>query len=86
MSFDNFNKVAGAALGAVLIFMLLGFFSGQIFGTRYEDHHAPLAFAIDIEDETEVSTAASDGISRRSTASPIRTRSRARRAIGTSSR
>lgn len=57
MSFDSFNKVAGATLGAILVFLLLGFFSGQIFGTRYAHEPETLAFALELEEETEVAEA-----------------------------
>lgn len=56
MNADKLNMVAGAAIGSLLVFMLLGFFGGKIFDTRggHHDHDEPLAFAIEIEeDDTE---------------------------------
>ncbi|MEM9147912.1 MAG: c-type cytochrome [Pseudomonadota bacterium] len=65
MSMDELNKIAGAAIGSLLLFLLLGFFSGQIFHTGHGDHHGEetLAFALDTgeeevaEDVVEVSLA-----------------------------
>lgn len=54
MNSTDFNKIAGAGLGALLIFLLLNFFSGQIYGTReVGGHHGEevLAFALAIETE-----------------------------------
>ncbi|MEM7239000.1 MAG: cytochrome c family protein, partial [Pseudomonadota bacterium] len=50
------NMIAGSVIGALLVFMLIGFFGGKIFGTRAVHHHGPeeLAFAIEIEDAGEV--------------------------------
>ncbi|MEM9735771.1 MAG: c-type cytochrome, partial [Pseudomonadota bacterium] len=52
-SFDNVmgGKWVASAVGALLVFMLLGFMSGQIYGTR-GGHHGPeeLAFALEIEE------------------------------------
>ncbi|MGF1501826.1 MAG: c-type cytochrome [Paracoccaceae bacterium] len=52
MDSNELNKIAGAAVGALLVFLLLGFFSGQIFGT-VSTHHGEetLAFALEIEQE-----------------------------------
>ena len=48
MNFDDLNKIAGAVIGALLVFLLLGFFGGQIFGTRgHHGDHEPLAFALE---------------------------------------
>jgi cytochrome c2 len=49
MDSGEINKIAGAVIGAFLLFMLLGFFSEQIF--RGGGHHEDvLAFAVEIED------------------------------------
>ena len=57
MDSSEFNKIAGAVIGAFLIFMLLNFFSGQIYGTGEGAHHEEtLAFAV----ETEAEAAAGD--------------------------
>ena len=53
MDSSELNKVAGAVIGAVLVFMLLGFFSGKVYGTRGHHHDEPQAFALEIE-ETSV--------------------------------
>ena len=39
MNADDFNKIAGATLGAFLVFLLLNFFAGKIYGTREGVHH-----------------------------------------------
>ena len=57
MSFDNFNKIAGAVIGSLLVFLLLGFFSGKLYGTREAPEEEPLAFALAVEEETEVAEA-----------------------------
>ena len=49
MDSTEINKIAGAVIGALLVFLLLGFFSGQLYGTRYHEHNAPQAFALEIE-------------------------------------
>ncbi len=56
MDSTEFNKIAGAFIGAFLVLMLLNFFAGQIYGTREVAHHGDevLAFAVEIE-ETEAS-------------------------------
>ncbi len=56
MDSNELNKIAGAAIGSLLVFLLLGFFSAQIFGTASggHDHDEVLAFALDTgEDEAE---------------------------------
>jgi cytochrome c2 len=52
MDSTEFNKIAGAGLGALLIFLLLNFFSGQIYGTGevHEEAHV-LAYALPVETE-----------------------------------
>lgn len=52
----EFNKIAGATIGALLLFLLLNFFSGMIYGTREaeataegEEHGPALAYAVAIE-------------------------------------
>lgn len=53
----EFNKIAGATIGALLLFLLLNFFSGLIYGTREagehavegEEHGPVLAYAVAIE-------------------------------------
>lgn len=57
MNSMEFNKIAGATIGALLIFLLLNFFSGMIYGTRSgaehvvsSDEEGPvLAYALSIE-------------------------------------
>lgn len=51
MDSTEFNKIAGAGLAIFLVFLLLGFFSGKIYGTRDSAHHGEevLAFAVEIE-------------------------------------
>lgn len=53
MSMDELNKIAGAAIGALLLFLLLGFFSGQVFHGGEGGHHGEetLAFALDTGEE-----------------------------------
>lgn len=56
MSMDEVNKIAGAAIGALLLFLLLGFFSGQVFHGGGGGHHGEeetLAFALDTGEEEE---------------------------------
>ena len=50
---DSFkiNMYVGTLIGALLVFLLLGFFSDLIFVGRGHDEHAALAFAIEIEVE-----------------------------------
>src|SRR5690625_7913994 len=53
----DFNKIAGATIGALLVFLLLNFFSGMIYGTRSgaehvvaSDEEGPvLAYAVPID-------------------------------------
>ncbi len=45
------NMYVGTVIGALLFFLLLGFFSGMIFVGRGDYEHEPLAFAIEIEEE-----------------------------------
>lgn len=51
MDSTEFNKIAGALIGAFLIFLLLNFLSGKVYGTG-EGHHGPevLAYAVEIEE------------------------------------
>ncbi|MEO0993148.1 MAG: c-type cytochrome [Pseudomonadota bacterium] len=54
MSMDEINKIAGAAIAALLVFLLLGFFSGKIFHAGEQGaHHGEetLAFALDTGEE-----------------------------------
>ncbi|MCL5778806.1 cytochrome c family protein [Limibaculum sp. FT325] len=46
MDSGEFNKIAGAVLGAFLLFLLLGFFSEQIYGVGHDE---VLAYAVEIE-------------------------------------
>ncbi len=50
-----FGKIPGAILGAALVFLLLNFFSGQIYGTGEGGHHGDevLAFAVEVESAEE---------------------------------
>ncbi len=52
MDSTDINKIAGGVIGALLVFLLLGFFSGKIYGTRDTGHHGeePLAYALEIEE------------------------------------
>jgi len=64
MNFDLFNKIAGALVSSLLVFMLLGFVGGKIFhgGGGHGDEQT-LAFALDIEEETtEVAEAEEEAI------------------------
>ena len=49
---DSFkiNMYVGTLIGALLVFLLLGFFSDLIFVARGHDEHAALAFAVEIEE------------------------------------
>jgi len=51
MNADLFNKVAGALLGAFLVFLLLNFTSQKIYDTRpiHGGHHEPLGFALELD-------------------------------------
>ncbi|HET7409077.1 MAG TPA: cytochrome c family protein [Paracoccaceae bacterium] len=55
MNSTELNKIAGAAIGALLVFLLLNFFSGMIYGTRgghavAEGEEGPvLAYAVEVE-------------------------------------
>ncbi len=53
MDSNEINKIAGAVIGSVLVFLLLGFFSEKVFGTRPTAHaeHEVLAFALDTGEE-----------------------------------
>lgn len=58
MNSMEFNKIAAGVIGALLAFLLLGFFSGMIYGTRggaehaEGDEHGPvLAYAVPVEAE-----------------------------------
>jgi cytochrome c len=50
MDSHKINMYAGAAIGAVLVFLLLNFFSDMIYGTRGHTAHGELAFAVEVED------------------------------------
>ncbi|MFK7944635.1 MAG: cytochrome c family protein, partial [Paracoccaceae bacterium] len=56
MNSTEVNKIAGAVIGAVLVFMLLGFFSGKVYGTRGHQGGEPQAFMLEIA-ETETASA-----------------------------
>ena len=51
MDSTELNKIAGAVIGALLVFMLLGFFSNKIYGLGPGGHHGEeqLAFAVELE-------------------------------------
>src|SRR5690625_4194554 len=57
MNSMEFNKIAGATIGALLVFLLLNFFSGMIYGTRSDAEHVAasdeegpvLAYAVPVE-------------------------------------
>ncbi|MEM1161681.1 MAG: c-type cytochrome [Pseudomonadota bacterium] len=52
MDSTEINKISAAVISALLLFLLLHFFSGKIYGTREthgDDHDQVLAFAIEIE-------------------------------------
>lgn len=50
MDSDTFNKIAGGVLGALLVFLLLNFASGQIYGSaKSYGGDETLAFAVEIE-------------------------------------
>ena len=51
MNPDKFNMYAAATIGSLLAFLLLGFFAGQVFGTRVHHEGEPLAFAVEVADE-----------------------------------
>jgi cytochrome c len=53
MNSQKFIMYAGTIIGSLLVFLLLGFFSELIFVGRGNPEHEPLAFAIEIEIETE---------------------------------
>jgi len=59
MDSTELNKIAGGVIGALLVFLLLSFASGKIYGTRDSGHDGEevLAFAVEIED----AAAAADG-------------------------
>ncbi|MEL7346763.1 MAG: c-type cytochrome [Pseudomonadota bacterium] len=58
MSFSELNKIAGAFLGALLLFLLLGFFSAKMLGTDEGGHHSDtLAFALEIEEDESAESA-----------------------------
>lgn len=62
MNADRLNMIAGSVIGALLLFLLLGFFSSQIYGTFAVGHHEPpaQAFAVEVETPTEENTAGTD--------------------------
>ncbi len=49
MNSHKINMYAGAIIGSLLFFLLLGFFAEMIFVGRGEPEHGPLAFAVEIE-------------------------------------
>ena len=50
MDSTDFNKIAGGAIGAFLLFLLLHFAAGKIYDTRpTHAHDEPLAFALEVE-------------------------------------
>ncbi|MEM6679860.1 MAG: cytochrome c family protein [Pseudomonadota bacterium] len=60
MSMGELNKIAGALLGALLLFLLLNFFSGKIFEG---DHHDDvLAYALEIEGAEDAETEAEEEV------------------------
>ncbi len=63
MDANEFNKIMGAVIGSLLIFLLLGFFSGQVFHSS-DGHHGEeetLAFALDTgEDEGDAEDGAAE--------------------------
>lgn len=55
MDSSELNKIMGAMIAALLVFMLLNFASGKIYGTRVtHSEDEPLAYAIEIEDDGAV--------------------------------
>jgi cytochrome c len=50
MNSHKLNMYAGAAIGSLLFFLLLGFFSDLIYVGRGHSEHEALAFAVDIEE------------------------------------
>ena len=59
MDSNEFNKIAGAVLGAALAFMLLGFFAGRIFFPQGH-HEDVLAYALDTGEEDDAGDVAED--------------------------
>lgn len=57
MNSEKFNMYAAAIIGSLLSFLLLGFFSELVFGTRGHHEHEPLAFAVEVADEGGTETA-----------------------------
>jgi cytochrome c len=55
MSATEINKIAGAVIGAFLVYLLLNFASHQIYGTSPGGHHGDeaLAFAVEIESDSD---------------------------------
>lgn len=51
MNSHKVNMYVGTLIGALLVFLLLGFFSELIFVGRGPDEHAALAFAVEIEED-----------------------------------
>ncbi len=51
MDSTEFNKIAGGVLAIFLVFLLLNFASGKIYGTGEGGHHGPevLAYAVEVE-------------------------------------
>lgn len=51
MDSNEINKIMGAVIGSLLVFLLLGFFAGKLYGTRDSAHHGDevLAFALEVD-------------------------------------
>ena len=49
MDSSELNKIAGGVIAALLVFMLLNFFSAKIFGTSGHHEMEALAYAVEIE-------------------------------------
>jgi len=49
MDAHRFNMVAGGVIGSLLLYLLVGFFSDQIFGVGGHGGHETLAFAVETE-------------------------------------
>jgi cytochrome c len=60
MDSTEFNKIAGGVLAIFLVFLLLNFASGKIYGTGEGGHHGPEVLAYAVEVETGGSAAAEE--------------------------
>lgn len=49
MDSHRFNMYAGSVIGALLVFLLLNFFTDLIYVGRGHSEHEPLAFAVEVE-------------------------------------